>query len=417
MSVWVPERFANAIVAAVRKGEKPRVAVRQLVQWFGFERRGSKVNGYILEAMRAHGIVCTPSLEGAFPEQELVFSSLVPSQGRGPTAVDEDDVKTTKRQRADLPYPFAHFDAMVAVQSSEIKRVKTLLDAMERAMAYLVYCQLAALSERSGGTRSESVRKVVAAHLSPDASSGPPVSFGTWVEFARRLAMESGLDPHPVLAVGREVFGGTSSVGRMVERTAVPWRNKLAHAAGIPAATYAEAEPVLIFVDRGLRKALQPLLACELVCVKTTEVGEREAYRYRLRSLHGANRFFATRTLETSQKLVTGWAHLLCGDFPILRLAPGIYCVEDEASEEVELFFCSSLAIDPNRKVSLRAVSGTNERREITPADCSVAFNSVPGPGSQSLPAAKPKDQPQAVEDLAASHFLQAMREDKLRDD
>jgi hypothetical protein len=140
------------------------------------------------------------------------------------------------------------------------------------------------------------------------------------------------------------------------------------HASNLPGSTYAAAEPALAATTRRLREALADLLACQLVSVAATEVAEREAYRYRLRVLHGAGDFFATVVLETGHKIVPRWAHLLSGDLPPVRLAPGILCEEDSATEQVRLFACRTLALDAHSKVKLLAIRGGEELRESLPA-------------------------------------------------
>lgn len=124
---------------------------------------------------------------------------------------------------------------------------------------------------------------------------------------------------------------------------------------------------MLVDVGGALRQALEPLLAAELVSVHRTDVGERDAYRYALRVLHGGNPYFRTRELETSARLTPGWGHLLREGRDPLRLAPGVFCHEDAATEEVGVYFCRTLALDPGQRVSLLALVGGAERKETLP--------------------------------------------------
>ena len=124
---------------------------------------------------------------------------------------------------------------------------------------------------------------------------------------------------------------------------------------------------MLVEVGGALRQALDPLLAAELVSVHRTAVDEREACHYALRVLHGDNAFFRTRELETSARLTPDWGHLLREGHQPLRLAPGVFCHEDEATEEVRVYFSRTLALDPGQRVSLLALVGGAERKETLP--------------------------------------------------
>ena len=86
----------------------------------------------------------------------------------------------------------------------------------------------------------------------------------------------------------------------------MPLRNHHHHASNLAAAAWEESERTLLEVATALREALAPLLDAELVCVHRTAVGEREAYRFTLRVLHGGGAFFRTRELETGARLVPG---------------------------------------------------------------------------------------------------------------
>ncbi|MEZ4410293.1 MAG: hypothetical protein R3A52_28010 [Polyangiales bacterium] len=193
-------------------------------------------------------------------------------------------------------YPVAVFDAIVSGQTEVIMRARSRLDAVERLVAYLTFA-LIAIGRKDGDALRVALRPAL-----PDArASSPPVSFGAWVELARRLSREG---DDPVAAAAREVFSDGSlsaSLARVVEA-----RNKLAHGSNLPESEWRSHESLLIDVAEPLRARLTPLLDADLACVRSTAVEEREAYRYTLRDLRGSGPYFAAREVETSHKLARG---------------------------------------------------------------------------------------------------------------
>lgn len=355
MAHELPDDFAR-LVAEVRQGKTPRVVVRDLVGWFGFDRRGAKVNGYIRSVMQQEGVVCAPALEAAFPEGELVFSSVVPMIVQAPPVAIPRP----------LPHPIAVFDAILEAQADVAKRVGTRLDAIERIVAYLVFADLAAVRAAGDGRYSPAVTELLKDVLPASGAAGPPLSFGTWVDYARKLGPFVDQSAVPVRSAA-QAFAGV--LGGRIANEIVPLRNKLKHGSNLPEAWFRDTEPSLEAVDHDLRRALEPLLECELFCVRETRPGEREAYLYDLRVLHGGGSFFRRRSLETSVKLTQGWAYLELpgvGAAP-LRLAPGIACVEDQANEQVRLFFSRTLALAEGDRLVLQAVLGVDDLKERVP--------------------------------------------------
>lgn len=351
----VPDELAR-VVAEVRLGKTPRVAVRDLVRWFGFDRRGAKVNNYIRSVMQQEGVRCSPALDAAYPEEELVFSSVAPI-----VVVAPPPVSARVRER---PHPIAVFSSIIAAQADLGNRLGTRLDAIERLVAYLFFAELASIRAAAGGTYPTPVEQLLEPVLPEDDGAGPPLSFGAWVELARKLVPLVPPTPEPVQLAARAF---ASDLGARVASQVVPRRNKVKHGSNAAEEWFRETEPILEAIGSELLEALHPLLECELVSVSDTQPGEREAYLYEVRVLHGAGPFFPRRAFETSAKLTRGWAHLLVSDGPPLRLAPGIAAYEDKANEQVRLFFARSLALRPGDRVVLQAVVGLDERKERLP--------------------------------------------------
>lgn len=350
MSVWVPPPFASSVLAPVREGETVRVTVTELVGWFGFTRRGARVNAYIREAFEAHGLVCAPALEAAFPGDTLAIHA----RNAAPTA---PPVK-------ELPHPFAATDALVATQSGA-NRVRTRLDLLERTLAYLVVAKLATLRS-AAGTYADPVHRALAQLVTSDHSPGPPLSFGTWLDVARRLSAIAPSSEPRVAVAATALVADTDLMSDLTK--VVQFRNKAHHGVSLPLSAYTEVEPTIERVGIDLRRVLRPLLEGELVCVCGTTVGESAAYRYRLRVLHGLSPYFPQRELETDFRMAAGWAYLLFDGHAPLRLAPGIYCAEDAVTEQVTLYFSRTLALRPKQAVRVVAFGAAEERKELLPS-------------------------------------------------
>lgn len=351
MSPWVPPAFETSVLGPVRRGEKARVTVQELVEWFGFSRRGTQVNAYIRQAFDAHGLACSPDLEKAFPNDTLTIA------GKGVPAPPPVPVPKA------LPYPFAVSDRLIATQS-ETKRVLSRLELIERSCAYLVFVQLAAL-RRPDGTMPAEALPILGPFVATDTSAGPPISFGTWIELGRRL---SALRPAAHGRMARAcaaIFGDGDLFHGLVQTVQI--RNKLHHGPNVSQSEYAAAEPGLTATGGALRQAMAPVLDGELVMVAGTEVGEATAYRYRLRVLHGESPSFGVRHHETNLRMPAGWAHLVIEGEEPLRMAPGMFGVEDQVTEQVQLYVSRTLALRPKHVVKLVSLTGQPERKELLP--------------------------------------------------
>ncbi|HUY33903.1 MAG TPA: hypothetical protein VMV69_14245 [Pirellulales bacterium] len=70
--VEVPDEL-RAQQAALRKGEKPRAKVRELLSWFDAARRGFVVVRRVRAALDAVDLVTLPDFEGEYIDQEVFF--------------------------------------------------------------------------------------------------------------------------------------------------------------------------------------------------------------------------------------------------------------------------------------------------------------------------------------------------------
>ena len=71
-SLDVPDEL-QAQAASLRNGEKPRATVRELLKWFGAERRCSSVVMRVRDALDKKGLVTWPDFEGEYIDQEVFF--------------------------------------------------------------------------------------------------------------------------------------------------------------------------------------------------------------------------------------------------------------------------------------------------------------------------------------------------------
>jgi hypothetical protein len=348
----IPDGFSR-VVSEVRQGRTPRVALRMLLGWFGFDRRGTRVNRYLRDVMAQESVRCAPDVEAVEPEGELTFSSVQTIVVVAPTP---------PAPRHAAPYPIAHLEASIAARADTAKRVTAKAALVELTIAYLAYAQMATLRAARGGLSA--LRRVLDGQLAHGGREGPPLSFGTWVDVTRRLAEVLDGDG-PVHRASAAMVRGTRNavpLGARIADIVVSRRNKIAHTPNLSDAWYREAEASFDRVSNELRDALEPLLACDLILVHDTNVGRREAYRFDVRVLHGVSNFFPLRSIETSARLAKQWASLVLPDGEVLGLAPGIYCIEDGATGRVDLYYARTLALEPGHTVRVQAIDGDATR-------------------------------------------------------
>lgn len=68
----VPAELATH-ATALQKGEKPRASVRELLKWFGAERRGFNVVRRVRAALDQVNLITWPDFEGEYIDQEVFF--------------------------------------------------------------------------------------------------------------------------------------------------------------------------------------------------------------------------------------------------------------------------------------------------------------------------------------------------------
>ncbi len=357
MPPWVPREFL-ALVHDIQQGKPASVTVRELVRWFGFPRRGSQVNAYILDAMRAHGITCTPAFDLVFADDLVTFSSLSPPRPPPPPAAPVPPAPPR-----DAPAPIAELQRLVSTQTNTARRVNSRIDLIERIVVYLTTSMLCTLREQNGGERTDPLREVLRPLVPDDAGPAQALSFGAWVDLARRLAAMGQSSAHPVLRAGAACRAGKSGPLATVEREVVPLRNRFRHGTNLPEPAYREVEPLLETATGALLEAARPLLDLDLIYAEELEALSKGSFRHRLRVLHGHGAAFEAREVVLNEALRKGWAYLLVPGYPALRLAPGVWCEPDQATEEISVYLCRSLALEEGQMVSVTSLRGQHQKK------------------------------------------------------
>jgi CBS domain-containing protein len=80
MGEYIPEPLLD-IADRVRKGQTPSISLRTLLSWYGAERRGGWRNRKIREALQTLRIRTEPSIESAYIDGPVVFSSIEEASG------------------------------------------------------------------------------------------------------------------------------------------------------------------------------------------------------------------------------------------------------------------------------------------------------------------------------------------------
>lgn len=96
---WVPEEIRVAADQVKRNETPPRITVRQLLQYFGFQRRGFLKAFIVQQALDALGIATDPPFLGVWIDAEISFipkkSEETPSSGTSGKAAPEETVDPT----------------------------------------------------------------------------------------------------------------------------------------------------------------------------------------------------------------------------------------------------------------------------------------------------------------------------------
>ncbi|XXU74406.1 type I restriction endonuclease subunit R [Sorangium sp. So ce1151] len=266
-----------------------------------------------------------------------------------------------------LPYPIAVFDSLVESQETAVLRVKTRRDGVERTLTFLVAAELGFLKEGAGGKLPETALSLLKDFL------GKPISMGTWLELAWKLAaLLPASSTDPVVRAARMLVtsdGEQSALAKELAADVVPDRNTFAHAVVASEEAVARDEAPLHALWKRIKEALAPLSECELVSqVSILDVDlEKGTITCNVRVHQGSADLFPIARREVAGKLEKSWCYLLRTGKPPLPLTPLVMCTVPEGSGMHEVFMARVLDVSPGAKVELLGVKSKHKVKMAVP--------------------------------------------------
>lgn len=345
----------NATIDWTRKASvqaKLRVMVKKLLKLRGYppdaERTAVEL---ILEQAKRLGINVS---EGA-PERDA--DDAAPPSG-------------TPAGGTQYPFPIAVFDSILASQVEPGLRVKTQLDAIERALMLVVISEIAFLRSEAGALPAGAAAIV-------GKTGGKRISMGTWLELAWQLAKQLPSEAgHPVVKAARQFvtdLGKPSQLTKDLQQHVVPLRNDAAHGVSVAEEALAEHEVPLRERWQQLKAALSPLMDLRLISkarLKETASGAPSgSSTYNVRMLMGPEVHFRVSDIQVRGKLDDNWAYWQEGDGkPALALAPMCKVVYSGAAGLRELYMPRTLELAPGKQIELMQLTGSQTVKETVPA-------------------------------------------------
>jgi hypothetical protein len=279
---------------------------------------------------------------------------------------DEEDVTEPREDRGELPFPIAVFDAIVASHANAVLRVKSLRDAFDKSLTFLVAIAIAVLKDRNGGALPAAAQSLIG-----KVNSGP-VSMGAWFQLACGLAALLPEDANDGLSRSVRILltksGERSEIASEIETLVIPDRNDFAH--GITGAEEAVAADEAQLRDLWLRfeQGLAALRNAPLVSFAGIVSHDPEAgtARYSVRALQGNPSHFPIRERTVRGKLEQGWGYIMQGDKP-LSLAPLVSCSLNEQAGKPDVYLARALELRSGKTFSAISLSGSGEKKVKVP--------------------------------------------------
>jgi type I restriction enzyme R subunit len=282
-----------------------------------------------------------------------------------PDAIDDTN-GGDEQATHELPYPLAVFEQLVLSHESKALRVKTMVDAVERALAFTVICALARLRELNGGNYSEAVLEALGKDV------GKPIAMGTWLSYAQSLPKLLQADDNDPVARAARVFvdgaGKPSPLAQQIGAEVVPYRNTFSHGVTTDEVQVLRHEESIKRAWTALLKALAPFRATELVSMaEILGFGKGDEVRYKVRIHQGSQSIFPVVEKALKAQLDQRWAYLLRVGKPPLSLAPFLVydCVKEKDARE--LLIARTIALKPGGKVDMVGVASTSKAKLEAP--------------------------------------------------
>jgi type I restriction enzyme R subunit len=290
--------LAHELLELVRKEATVDWTLRKNVQ--------ANLRALVKRLLRKHGY--PPDLEKAAVETVLAQAKQLGIRLVDGAPEVQDDATWTDEVgvvevEGELPYPIAVADAITSSQESLALVVKSRWEGIERAIAFLVLCEIALLRRRGSTALTEALE-----------GAGKPLALGSWLELAWRLAaLFDRDDAHPIARAARAFVnekGKPSELASEVQSRVVPLRNTFAHHS-VPEAELAEQERPVREAWEKVRAALAPLAELELISRQSIEDLEKGgAFRVRVRRHQGIKTPFAIVETTANAHLPKDWCAL-----------------------------------------------------------------------------------------------------------
>jgi type I restriction enzyme R subunit len=324
-----------------------RLAVKKLLKKYGYPPDAAALAiETVLEQAKRLGINLTEGASSDEPE------SIPPESGEAP--------------RHDLPHPIAVFDAILRSQEEATHRVKTQLDAIERAFTFVVVCELGWLRARGGQDAREKAEALVR------TTGGKRVSMGAWLELVWQLAaLLPSDDDHPVVRCARNFVtdkGKPSDLTKTFQQAVVPLRNSKTHGVTIAEEQLHQHEVPLREQWTALKAALGPLRELQLISrAKLKDFDEDgSGAEYNVRLLTGPSEHFLIVAMRLTGKLEEHWAYLMGapGERPI-SLAPMLRLRVNQDSGRREVMAPRTLVLAKGAKIELCQLVGSDTEKIV----------------------------------------------------
>jgi type I restriction enzyme, R subunit len=275
--------------------------------------------------------------------------------------------KPAPSARTEYPFPIAIFDNILASQVEPGHRVKTQLDAIERALMLVAISEIAWLRGDSGELPAAAASLV-------GKLGGKRISMGAWLELAWQLAaLLPREDGHPIVRAARQLVtdqGKPSELTKTLQQHVVPLRNDKTHGVTVAEEALAQHEVPLREHWQRLKSALSPLVEMRLLSkANLKDFSPDGSGVYNVRDLTGDRTHFQIKEVRVHGKLEDHWVYWLKSEgSKALSLRPMCMVKYRDAAGAREIFLPRTLELGPGKEIELMQLTGSETIKETVPA-------------------------------------------------
>ncbi len=341
---WTQKRSVQA---------KLRSLVKRLLGKYDYPPDGQKrATENVLDQAKQLGINVTAGL----PEEQH-GDSIAPSEHPAGAGAEGSIAPS-----AEMPFPIAVFDSLVASQTTGSLRVVTRIDGIERAIAFTASCALAWLIDDNGGSPSPEVLKVFGDDL------GKPISMGTWLRYAVALAKLLPKDSDDPVVLAARCFvddrNKPSKIARELEADVVPQRNVFGHGVKASEQQVIVHEKPMNDAWKRLLVGLKPLRSVRMVSRdKMLDAHDDGTYSYQVRLHMGDAERFRVEDVRVTNKLAEPWAYLVRPDESALSLRPAVFLHYVPETGKHEVFLARTLGFESGTKIDAMGLISTSKTK------------------------------------------------------